>query len=179
LLIHGQDWFQSKAASHLSRLSYLLLSRCVVFSLTVSRVYEGYPYLLAEMYAYSMAAAHERLPHLQVDHYMVSNVDAGGEGWEWVDALPHVCLPPEGDDKVFYPGQKLPTVTHFCQSYRAADYFWGKRRVPHNVFDCSHPLFAEIPSTVAEADYFIDKNAKVCCCLFLFSLVFYSFSFPL
>ena len=32
----------------------------------VPRVYEGYPYLLAEMYAYSMAAAHEALPHLQV-----------------------------------------------------------------------------------------------------------------
>ena len=32
----------------------------------IFRVYEGYPYLLAEMYAYSMAAAHERLPHLQV-----------------------------------------------------------------------------------------------------------------
>jgi peptidyl serine alpha-galactosyltransferase len=37
----------------------------------VPRVYEKYPYLLAEMYAYSMAAAHENLPHLQMEHYMV------------------------------------------------------------------------------------------------------------
>ena len=37
----------------------------------VPRVYEGYPYLLAEMYAYSMAAAHEKLPHLRMDQYMV------------------------------------------------------------------------------------------------------------
>jgi hypothetical protein len=44
-------------------------------------VYEDYPYLLAEMYAYSMAAAHEQLPHLQVDNYMVSSSDAGGEAW--------------------------------------------------------------------------------------------------
>ena len=37
----------------------------------VPRVYEGYPYLLAEMYAYSMAAAHEKLPHLRMDQFMV------------------------------------------------------------------------------------------------------------
>jgi hypothetical protein len=130
------------------------------------------------MYAYSMAAAHERLPHLQVDHYMVSNAEAGGEGWEWVDSLPHVCLPPEGDDNVYYPGHNLPTVTHYCQSYRAAEYFWGKRRVPHDLFDCSHPLFADVPSTAAEADYFIDKNAKVCSMPLLWcKLFFLSFCF--
>lgn len=83
----------------------------------VPRVYEDYPYLLAEMYAYSMAAAHERLPHLQVDHHMVSNVDSGGEGWAWVDELDNVCTPPN-EEGVFYEGHNLPTVAHFCQSYR-------------------------------------------------------------
>jgi hypothetical protein len=58
-------------------------------------VYEDYPYLLAEMYAYSMAAAHEKLPHLQVDNYMVSSSDAGGEAWPHVDGLPQVCIPPD------------------------------------------------------------------------------------
>ena len=38
----------------------------------VPYVYEGYPELLAEMYAYSMAAAHEELPHIQLEQYMVS-----------------------------------------------------------------------------------------------------------
>ncbi len=75
------------------------------------------------MYAYSMAAAHEKLPHLQVDHYMVSNVEAGGEGWPWVDELPEVCVPPEEDlvnNKVtYYPGLPVPSVVHFCQSFRA------------------------------------------------------------
>jgi hypothetical protein len=28
-----------------------------------------------------------RIPALQVDHLMISNVDAGGEGWPWVDAF--------------------------------------------------------------------------------------------
>jgi hypothetical protein len=63
----------------------------------VPRVYEGYPFLLAEMYAYSMAAAHEKLPHFQVYQHMVSNVDAGGEGWDWVDMLENACEPPDAN----------------------------------------------------------------------------------
>jgi hypothetical protein len=123
-------------------------------------VYEDYPYLLAEMYAYSMASAHERLPHLQLDHYMVSNVEAGGEGWDWVDKLEQVCIPPN-QDGVFYENHDLPTVVHYCQSYRAAEYFFAKRRVPHDLFDCNHPLFVELPSSIAQSDYFINKNAEV------------------
>lgn len=60
----------------------------------VPRVYRGYPYLLAEMYAYSMAAAHERLPHFQLEQHMVSNIDAGDEGWPHIDALDKPCEPP-------------------------------------------------------------------------------------
>ena len=45
-------------------------------------VHAQYPYLLAEMYAYSMAAANLSVPHAQVHHLMVSNVEAGGEGCE-------------------------------------------------------------------------------------------------
>jgi hypothetical protein len=67
------------------------------WTLFVPRVYEGYPYLLAEMYAYSMAAAHDNLPHLQVENYMVSNVDSGGEGWPLVDVLEDACVPPQGN----------------------------------------------------------------------------------
>ena len=38
----------------------------------VPKVYDKYPDLLAEMYAYATAAAHERLPHNTYLHYMVS-----------------------------------------------------------------------------------------------------------
>jgi peptidyl serine alpha-galactosyltransferase len=111
------------------------------------------------MYAYSMASAHESLPHLQVDHYMVSNVEAGGEGWPWVDALPEVCLPPNSDN-VYYPGQNIPTVAHFCQTYRIGEYMFTKRRVPHNIFDCDHPLFVEVPADIVKNDFFF-KNSEV------------------
>jgi hypothetical protein len=40
----------------------------------VFRVHERYPELLAEMYAYSMAAAHVNLPHFQLLNYMVTLV---------------------------------------------------------------------------------------------------------
>jgi hypothetical protein len=66
-------------------------------------VYEKYPSLLAEMYAYSMAAAHVDLPHFTMESLMVSNVHAGDEGWKWIDMLEdNVCEPPV--DGVFYPG---------------------------------------------------------------------------
>lgn len=66
-------------------------------------VYEGYPYLLAEMYAYSMAAAHDNLPHLQLENYMVSNTESSGEGWPLVDALEDACVSPdEGWSSLFY-----------------------------------------------------------------------------
>lgn len=67
-------------------------------------MYEKYPSLLAEMYAYSMAAAHVELPHFTMHNLMVSNVHAGDEGWKWIDALgDNVCEPPVNG--VFYPGK--------------------------------------------------------------------------
>ena len=86
-----------------------------VWTTFVPRVYSFYPYLLAEMYAYSMAAAHLDLPHFQMENLMVSNTEAGGEGWPWVDALPDVCAP--AVDGIFYPGQAIPSVLHYCQTF--------------------------------------------------------------
>ncbi len=61
----------------------------------VPTVYERNPDLLSEMYAYSMAAAHEYLPHFTMMHYMVSNTNVEEEGWKWVDGLgDDVCRPP-------------------------------------------------------------------------------------
>jgi peptidyl serine alpha-galactosyltransferase len=108
----------------------------------VPRVYEGYPHLLAEMYAYSMAAAHEDLPHLSVDHFMVSNVQAGGEGWQWIDALgDDICQPPI--DGIFYPAKPLPTFLHYCQSYHGPSLNFQKRAIPHDIFTCQSTTFPE------------------------------------
>jgi hypothetical protein len=41
----------------------------------VPKVFEEYPELLAEMYAYSMAAAHLDLRHFKVNHILLSIMD--------------------------------------------------------------------------------------------------------
>ena len=117
----------------------------------VPRVYEGYPYLLAEMYAYSMAAAHEQLPHLRVDHFMVSNTLAGGEGWQWVDALSDVCTPPVNG--VYFPDKPLPTFLHYCQFFRAAEIGFHKRRVYKDIFSCERPMLMDLPRNLSLVDY--------------------------
>ncbi len=109
------------------------------------------------MYAYSMAAAHEKLPHLQLDNYMVSNVESGGEGWDWVDALDSVCIPPN-EKGIYYPNDPMPTVIHFCQTYRGGDLMYTKRRVPKDIFKCDSPLLVEPTADLQTADYFYKKG---------------------
>lgn len=110
----------------------------------VPRVYETFPDLLAEMYAYSMAAAHNRLPHLQLDHYMVSNIDVNqGEAWKWVDALgDDVCVAPN-EEGLFYVGKPMPTFVHYCQFFRAAEWGFHKRRVFGDIFSCHRPMLLD------------------------------------
>ena len=67
------------------------------------------------MYAYSMAAAHEKLPHLRMDNWMVSNTQAGGEGWAWIDALDDPCLPP--NDKVDSDYVDALALPHYIYIY--------------------------------------------------------------
>lgn len=108
------------------------------------KVHKQYPELLAEMYAYSIAAAHEQLPHLQMPNLMVSNIhmSADSEGWPLVDVLPDACAPPTHG--AFFPGEALPTVLHFCQTYRAGRMGWAKRRPQLlDIFECDSGLLLE------------------------------------
>lgn len=124
----------------------------------VPRVYEKYPYLLAEMYAYSMAAAHENLPHLQMEQFMVSNDGAGGEGWPWVDVLDDACVPPV--DGIFYPGKPMPTFVHYCQSYRANELGFSKRALPLDIFSCESPMLVDPPRNLSQNTKYRYKNHK-------------------
>lgn len=109
----------------------------------VPRVFAQYPELLAEMYAYSMAAAHLRLPHLRLDHYMLSNTQAYGEAWPWVDGAARSSCD-ESLPQRLWPHHNVPVFVHYCQGYRFPDttantkghkeLVFGKRRIPHDVF---------------------------------------------
>lgn len=127
----------------------------------VPRVYVKYPYLLAEMYGYSMAAAHENLPHLTLDHYMVSDIDSWGEGWEWIDNLGEgVCELPDPNG-IYFRNKPLPTFIHYCQAYRIDGVGYGKRRIPHEIFDCPSPMLLEPDSKMVRSVSFMKDNQEI------------------
>ena len=65
-----------------------------------------------------------------------------------MDAQPTVCVPPD-ESGVFYPGQNMPTVAHFCQGYVADDSIgWYKRRMPKNIFSCDSPMLVNPPVNI-------------------------------
>ena len=102
----------------------------VAWTQFVPRVFEKYPHLLAEMYAYSMAAAHVELPHQQFENFMVSNDGAYGEGWPLVDIIEDTCKPPVNG--IYYPGVPLPNLVHYCQNFRAGIIGFAKRAVSNH-----------------------------------------------
>ena len=111
-----------------------------------------YPELLAEMYAYSMASAHENLPHYIVQHMMISNTEMSEEGWSWIDQLNNnVCINPSSSNGIYYPNKPLPTFLHYCQFFRAGEYGFQKRRVPKSLFKCDGPLMATLPTNLGDS----------------------------
>eukprot|EP00550_Attheya_septentrionalis_P012347 CAMPEP_0198303920 /NCGR_PEP_ID=MMETSP1449-20131203/57131_1 /TAXON_ID=420275 /ORGANISM="Attheya septentrionalis, Strain CCMP2084" /LENGTH=394 /DNA_ID=CAMNT_0044006427 /DNA_START=502 /DNA_END=1686 /DNA_ORIENTATION=- len=121
-------------------------------------VHLEYPHLLAEMFAYCIAAAHLKLPHQMIESLMISNVGAGGEGWALVDAIEtaeEICpfaMEPNHDR---YP---LPTVIHYCQRYLVGSSFFAKREMPHDFFTCESPLLLEPQSNLATLDFTLSMD---------------------
>lgn len=116
----------------------------------VPRVYEGHPHLLAEMYAYCVAAAHLELPHLRLDGYMTSETEAYGEAWSLVDALPEESLCSED---LSLRTTRLPTFLHYCQRYKVGpEFVFWKRDLDEKFFSCGgDPL--PIPDAQQLRDY--------------------------
>lgn len=133
----------------------------VKWSEFVPLVHAQYPYLLAEMYAFCIAAAHLGLRHQIIDSLMISNPDTGGEGWPLIDKIPaeDMCDFARDPDHSKYA---LPSVVHMCQRYSVGkEWFFGKRRIPHNIYECETPLFEEPPSNLGVLyDFKWPPNAK-------------------
>ena len=117
----------------------------------VPKVHQQYPHLLAEMFAFSIAAAHLDLPFQLISSLMVSDVGTGGdlEGWNLVEKIGYDQVCSVAKSLVSYPAPTthVPQVVHLCQRYGlGADWFFTKRKIPAGaIYECTDPLFAEPP----------------------------------
>jgi hypothetical protein len=119
------------------------------------RLHEIFPKFMAEMHAYSAAAAHLELPHQLAKGFMLSDVGAvHSEAMGFLDDVTRAdaCLPD-------LPQRKLPFVMHFCQRYALGRWFFSKYKLNEEYFECDAPLMAEPPKNVAEVfDWYMFPN---------------------
>jgi hypothetical protein len=118
----------------------------------VPRVHHVYEHLLGEMYGWSLAAAHLRLPHTLAESFMISATGISGEGWPLIDQLKddEVCKFSTLREKE----DKLPYVIHYCQSYWIGKWFIGKYRLDSDFLSsCEKPLLLEPPRDIKQWHY--------------------------
>lgn len=140
----------------------------------VPRVHKEHPHLLAEMFAYCIAASHLHLPHVVMDSLMVSDQGISkGEGWDFLEGVPSedVCKFAADTVNMFqyntakenYDESKhklwtseedmvkaqIPNVLHLCQRYMVGEWFFGKRKLPTDYFTCESPILQTPPPNLA------------------------------
>mmetsp|Transcript_24054 Transcript_24054/g.34478 ORF Transcript_24054/g.34478 Transcript_24054/m.34478 type:complete len:511 (+) Transcript_24054:123-1655(+) len=121
------------------------------------RVHREFPYLLAEMYAFCIAAAHLNLPHKLVKSLMISSWDCDFEGWLFIDRLSgnDACRLAQSPNHEENP---VPNVIHYCQTYHVGDWFFSKYKFASNFFSCECPLLETPPSTIGIINYVTKRN---------------------
>ena len=151
----------------------LLLYRSLIStSLTPSSLLSSSFPCSFSQYAYCIAAAHLQLPHTLIDSLMISSAGIGGEGWKFISDIPEseTCSFASNPDHSIRP---IPSLIHYCQRYVVdARYFWGKRKVPHGIFTCDHPLLEEPPMDLGQGVSHTEKdrmNAFMVCALTKFT----------
>jgi hypothetical protein len=122
------------------------------------------------MYAYCIAAAHLKLPHVNIESLMVSDQSVNQEGWEFLDGISseNVCqfgasatylaadtIAKKGEAESFLKVvPQIPKVLHLCQRYMVGEWFFGKRKMPHDYFTCESPILVTPPENLGVAyDY--------------------------
>jgi len=114
-----------------------------IWSDIAPKVHDEYPHLLAEMFAYNLAAVHLGLRHTVAHSFTVSDPWAGGEGWPLIDKVPgeKICKN--------FPKSEYPHVIHYCQKYSIGKWFMSKYKLRKNFISCSVPLLMPPPDDVA------------------------------
>jgi len=116
---------------------------------TVSpKVHEQSQEMMAEMYSYSIAAAHLGLPHQLSKSFMVSVPNDLGrtEGWDMIDQIEPSKICHYDTES----GQhKLPLVLHYCQRALLERWVITKYRLRKDLMSCEAPLLEEPPADLA------------------------------
>lgn len=124
--------------------------------ISIHNSFNQYPDHMSEMFAYSIAAAHLKLPHQLAHTFMVSNTDVDlGEGWSLIEE--------KSDEDVCtnVPVHDIPHVLHFCQHYGLGKYFFSKYKLPTDFISCRAPLLREPPHNIAaKYDYILRPNGQ-------------------
>lgn len=122
----------------------------------VPLVHDDYPYLLAEMFAYSLAACHSQLPHQIAKGFMLSDVGSFGmEGWNMIEPYSKRDVCTAGA----IPNHRLPHILHYCQRYTLGKFVIGKHRIPSTFLSCEDPLLMVPPPDLAEKfDFAIEPD---------------------
>jgi hypothetical protein len=131
------------------------------------KIRENFPKLveedvLAEMYAYCLAAGHHELKHTQLANYMVSAVDSAGEAWKWVDEATE-CANEIGNEEFVSergvmnyekcpekPG--MPQFLHMATAYVVQDFKVHKKHIPLNILECEAPIIGWTDCNVGSND---------------------------
>ena len=130
----------------------------------VPLVYESFPNLLAEMYAYSLAAMHVHRRPFTALGFMVSitNQYHVKEGWYWIEeqqpspSIRSVCT-----KSSMSKGESVPFLLHYCQLYNLGHAFFVKYWVPNNFTHCGSPLLSEpSPKDLVNFDYGINPKTR-------------------
>lgn len=133
---------------------YKIVTKWTDFVTRLHGVFDGF---LAEMYAYSMSAAHLKLPHVIASGLVIAEPDITPEeeGWEFLESLDcdQVCKP--------IATEKLPPILHYCQMYGLGNWFFWKYRIPKSFFTCQSALLEVSPDDIAlKYDYLERPNGE-------------------
>lgn len=125
--------------------------------------------ILTDMWAYIMGAANLGMPHTKLEQYMVSAVDAYGEGWKFVDDWGQMsCHNPKKP-----AGKRSPNFLHFAHNYHTDDsdgrrWMWHKGHMPSNILECDMPILKQPPDNFynSQRDNKAKRNAWMMCHLY-------------
>lgn len=106
----------------------------------------------ADMYAYSLAAAHYDLKHQSLDHFMISVPVTSGEAWPFFNRLAAQNKLGRCSSPNEYFGRELSPFLHIAHRYDSelTSFMFHKGHVAPNIFSCDLPILVMPPEDLIQ-----------------------------